>query len=140
MNSTDAVKQFILRNIDLLDYEIDTKNEIKNFNSLEIMSGDDYIRILLIFKEFYINVYERFENIIENVLVNEIKVSKVKCLIISFSLIISGILNLLYIIFYLKKYYEKMLLVSKSFIQIIPTNVIFNTPDLEAWLEKTDKN
>jgi hypothetical protein len=104
------------------------------------MSGDDYTRILLIFKEFYINVYERFENIIENVLVNEIKVSKVKCLIISFSLIISGILNLLYIIFYLKKYYEKMLLVSKSFIQIIPTNVIFNTPDLEAWVEKTDKN
>ena len=139
-NSTDAVKQFILRNIDLLDYEIDTKNEIENFNSLEIMSGDDYTRILLIFKEFYINVYERFENIIENVLVNEIKVSKVKCLIISFSLIISGILNLLYIIFYLKKYYEKMLLVSKSFIQIIPTNVIFNTPDLEAWVEKTDKN
>ncbi len=104
------------------------------------MSGDDYTRVLLIFKEFYINVYERFENIIEKVLVNEIKVSKVKCLIISFSLIISAILYLIYIIFYLKKYYEKMLLVSKSFIQIIPTNVIFNTPDLEAWLEKTDKN
>ena len=104
------------------------------------MSGDDYIRVLLVFKQLYINVYERFEKTIENILVNEIKISKIKCLIVCCSLIIWVILNLFYITFYLKKYFEKMLLVSKSFIQIIPTNIIFNTPDLEAWLEKTNEH
>jgi hypothetical protein len=43
-------------------------------------------------------------------------------------------------ILYIKKYFKRMLLVSKSFIQIIPTNLIFNTPDLEVWLEKMEKS
>ncbi len=140
LNSTEAVKQFLIRNIDLLEYEIDSKYGNENFNLLEFMSGDDYIRVLLVFKQLYINVYERFEKTIENILVNEIKISKIKCLIVCCSLIIWVFLNLFYITFYLKKYFEKLLLVSKSFIQIIPTNIIFNTPDLEAWLEKTNEH
>ena len=140
LNSTEAVKQFLIRNIDLLEYEIDSKYGNENFNLLEFMIGDDYIRVLLVFKQLYINVYERFEKTIENILVNEIKISKIKCLIVCCSLIIWVILNLFYITFYLKKYFEKLLLVSKSFIQIIPTNIIFNTPDLEAWLEKTNEH
>ena len=104
------------------------------------MNEADYSHALVIYQFYYISVFERFENTIENVLGNEIKNVKMKCIIICCILIIWVICNILYMILYIKKYFQRMLLVSKSFIQIIPTNLIFNTPDLEAWVEKMVKS
>ena len=140
-NSTEAFKQFILKKIIMLEYILFFNVEnIENYDTLEIMSKDDYSHALIIYQFYYISVFERFEDTIENILGNEINNVKKKCIIICCILTIWVICNILYMILYIKKYFKRMLLVSKSFIQIIPTNLIFNTPDLEVWLEKMEKS
>ena len=99
----------------------------------------EYLKILKAYKLYYINVFQRFEDTIQDVLVNRINNTKKYNLLLCVFLVILPFSILIYSLTALKSYFQRMLLISKSFIQIIPSYVIFNTPSLESWLEKEGK-
>ena len=105
-----------------------------------MFTNKDYVTILGNYELYYINVFQRFEEKIQDVLTNRIKNNKIFIYSLSLVLIILSLLIFIYTSTILKKYFYKMFFISKSFIQIIPTYLIFNTPALENWLEKEGKN
>jgi hypothetical protein len=104
-----------------------------------MFDNKEYLTILGNYELYYINVFQRFEDTIQDVLVNRIKNNKRFIYLLSCVLVVLSLLIFLYTLIFLQKYFYKMFIISKSFIQIIPTYLIFNTPALENWLEKEGK-
>ena len=139
-NNTESFKEFILRKISILEYEYQYNlNYNKSFSSIEMFDHIEYLKILKAYQLYYINVFQRFEDTIQDVLVNRINNIKKYNLLLCAFLVILPFSILIYSLTALKSYFQRMLLISKSFIQIIPSYVIFNTPSLESWLEKEGK-
>ena len=137
LNNTESFKEYIIRKLKILEEDYNYQyNNNDTFNSIQMFTNNEYIKILYIYELYYINVFQRFEDTIQDVLINRIKTNKYFIFILSALLIILSLLIFLYTSTVLQKYFSKMYSISKSFIQIIPTYIIFNTPALENWLEK----
>ena len=141
LNNTESFKEFIIRKLTILEKDFFYQlNYNKSFSAIHMFTNKDYVTILGNYELYYINVFQRFEEKIQDVLTNRIKNNKIFIYSLSLVLIILSLLIFIYTSTILKKYFYKMFFISKSFIQIIPTYLIFNTPALENWLEKEGKN
>ena len=94
--------------------------------------------IIIYFKEYFIPVHSRFDNILYVSFENKAKEIKFYSDCLFYFMFIWIGINIFYQIFFYIPYFEKMLIISIHFIQVIPSNIILNTPELENWLEKAE--
>ena len=140
LNNTESFKEYIIRKLTILEIDFYYQlNNNKSFDPIYMFDNKEYLTILGNYELYYINVFQRFEDTIQDVLVNRIKNNKRFIYLLSCVLVVLSLLIFMYTLIFLQKYFYKMFIISKSFIQIIPTYLIFNTPALENWLEKEGK-
>jgi len=138
-NNTDAINNLIIKKIDSLIYNFNYSSySYEDFNSYVMFTKNEYIEINSIFSDFYINVYDRFNNIIKNAFHKKSNYIKFYTDIVLIILVFWSLANIFYQYFIYLPYFKKMIKISTHFIQIIPSSFILDTPDLENWLEKTD--
>ena len=139
LNSTDATKIILLKNIEKILYQLETSViEDSNYDSYNLLNTNFYSLILLIYDFYYIPVVDKLRTIIEKSVKHYINTKKRILIIINIIFVISTFLNLCYINFIFLPILNKRIYISRSFIYIIPSSYISSTQVLENWLEKID--
>ena len=139
INNTNAIREYLEKEIESLTYVYKYNYlNFNNFNPLIMFTLKEYNNIIIYFKEYFIPVHSRFDNILGISFENKSKEIKfyIDCLFY-FMFFWIGI-NIFYQIFFYIPYFEKMLIISIHFIQVIPSHIILETPELENWLEKAE--
>ena len=99
---------------------------------------DQYNDIIHYFTTYYIPIYTRFNEIMDLAFENTSKDIK-SYMDILFEFVICWIIGtIIYQFLFYIPFFEKMLIISINFIQIIPSSIILDTPELENWLEKAE--
>ena len=138
-NNTDALRNLIINKINNLMYSYHyLQKSYDNFNSYVMFTRVEYNEINLFFSKFYIDVYDRFNNIIKDSFHKKSNDIKFYTNFLLIALVIWSVSNIFYQYFIYIPYFKKMIKISTHFIQIIPSSFILDTPDLENWLEKVD--
>ena len=138
-NNTDALRNLIINKIDNLIHIFHyLKKSYDNFNCYIMFTRVEYSEINIFFSNFYINVHDRFNNIIKESFHKKSNDIKFYTDILLIILVLWSVGNIFYQYFIYIPYFKKMIKISTHFIQIIPSSFILETPDLENWLEKAD--
>ena len=139
LNSTDATKTILLKNIEKLLYQLETSLiEDPDFDSYNLLNTNFYSLILQIYNLYYIPVVDKLRIIIKKSINNYIKSRKRILIIINIFFLVYVLMNLIYVNFIFLPILNKRIFISRSFIYIIPSSYISTTQVLENWLEKID--
>ena len=139
VNNTYSISTLIDYEINLLLYQNSISKSNESYNPKLLFSSEYYQNAKFIYKNFFLPVINTMNNAVNQSIKKTADEIYRNILICSIILIIVYISNAAYIkIFFSKNLIEK-LIVSRSFILIIPTIHIFKTQDLEDWLEQVDK-
>ena len=139
LNSTDATKIVLLKNIQKILYQLETSLlEDPNYDSYNLLNTNFYSLILQIYNLYYIPVVDKLRKIIQKSFKNYINTKKRILIIINIIYVIFTFLNLCYVNFIFLPILNKRIFISRSFIYIIPSSYISSTQVLENWLEKID--
>ena len=103
-----------------------------------MFNQNEYIEIINYFNNFYIPVYERFDSILNYSFDKKSKFIKYYTNLLLVLMIGWSFINILYQYYFYIPFLKKMIKISTNFIEIIPSNFILETPDLENWLEKVE--
>ena len=140
INNSNSLREYLIKEIETLTY---THNEYvlnnANFNSFTMFTLDKYNDIIHYFTTYYVPIHTRFNDIMD--LAFENKSNEIKSYIdFLFEFIICWIIiTIIYQFLFYIPFFEKMLIISINFIQVIPSSIILDTPELENWLEKADQ-
>ena len=99
---------------------------------------DEYTHILYSYSNYYIPVHTRYDHIFSKAFQNKAKKIKLKIDFLFYFLIFWSISNIIYQFVYYIPFFKKMTKISINFIQIIPSSIILDTPELEKWLEHAE--
>ena len=138
INNTNALQNYIIRKIDKLTIIFYFRLFNENINGYLMFAQNEYIEILDSFNNFYIPVYERFDSILNNSFDKKSKFIKYYTNLLLVLMIGWSFTNILYQYYFYIPFLKKMIKISTNFIEIIPSNFILETPDLENWLEKVE--
>ncbi len=139
LNSTDATKIVLLKNIEKILYQLETSLfENPNYDSYNLLNTDFYSLILQIYNLYYIPVVDKLRKIIQKSFKNYINTKKRILIIINIIYAVLTFFNLCYVNFIFLPNLNKRIFISRSFIYIIPSSYISSTQVLENWLEKID--
>ena len=138
-NNTNSIREYLEKEIESLTnvYKY-YYNSLDYFEPLFMFTLKEYQNIIVYFKEYFIPVHSRFDNILYVSFENKAKEIKFYSDCLFYFMFIWIGINIFYQIFFYIPYFEKMLIISIHFIQVIPSNIILNTPELENWLEKAE--
>ena len=139
VNNSNSLREFLVKEIEILTYSY-YQNVLNNaqFNSLAMFTLDQYNDIIHYFTTYYIPIYTRFNEIMDLAFENTSKDIK-SYMDILFEFVICWIIGtIIYQFLFYIPFFEKMLIISINFIQIIPSSIILDTPELENWLEKAE--
>ena len=140
INNSNSLREYLIKEIETLTY---THNEYvlnnANFNSFTMFTLDKYNDIIHYFTTYYVPIHTRFNDIMD--LAFENKSNEIKSYIdFLFEFIICWIIiTIIYQFLFYIPFFEKMLIISINFIQVIPSSIILDTPELENWLEKSEQ-
>ena len=139
LNNTYSLFFMIEYEINLLIYYNSMYENDENYSPKSLFSSEYYQSATFKYRDFLLPVMNTMNNAVKQSIKKAADNIHLNILICSIILIIVYITNATYIkIFFSKNLIEK-LIVSRSFILIIPTIHIFKTQDLEDWLEQVDK-
>ncbi len=139
INNTSSLRQYLLKKIDDLQYihQIYFLSD-SNFNPYIMFTMDEYTHILYSYSNYYIPVHTRYDYIFSKAFQNKAKIIKLKIDFLFYFLIFWSISNIIYQFVYYIPFFKKMTKISINFIQIIPSSIILDTPELEKWLEQAE--
>ena len=103
-----------------------------------MFNQNEYIEIINYFNNFYIPVYKRFDDVFYISFDKKSKSIKYYTNLLLVLMVFWSFFNILYQYYFYIPFLNKIIKMSFNFIQIIPSNFILETPDLENWLEKVD--
>ncbi len=139
-NSTKAINDYLISKIDRLNYEyIESDFYYKENNSFHLFQIDEYFQIIYAYEKVYIPFNDKFSNILELSISNEINKKKHIFFILGLILFIWGLIDILNLYLFFIPYLRKYFIISREFIRIIPINYIIDTPQLFKWMEKINE-
>ena len=139
VNNTDSLRDYLIKKIEDITYTYESKvSNDPNFNSYTMFTMKEYTHILYSYTNYYIPVHSRFDLILKRSFENKAKNIKFYIDFLFVFIFCWFIANLLYQYIIYIPLFEKMFVISRNFIKVIPCSIILNTPELEKWLEKAE--
>ena len=132
-NNTVSLVNLIKDSIFNLDKEIFLKNNM--VMQMEGFNDDNFKRIEYVFYKYINKVYPNLEYYIRLSLYNFSNTIEIRIVILMILFSVLIFIFSIYIYFFYIKTLINMLSISRCVLRVIPTNVIFDTPKLEAWIE-----
>ena len=139
INNTSSLRQYLLQKINELTYiyEFNLLNDL-NFNPYIMFTMEEYSQILYSYSNYYIPVQTKYDTIFSKAFEKKANEIKLNVDYLFYFLFVWSIYIIIYQFAYYIPFFGKMSKISINFIQIIPSSIILDTPELEKWLEQAE--
>ena len=139
-NSTKGINDYLISTIDRLNYEyIESDFYYKDNNFFLLFQLDEYFQMIYVYEKVYMPFNDKFSNVLELSISNEINKKKQIFFILGLILFIWGLIDIMNLYIFFIPYLRKYFVTSRDFIRIIPINYIIDTPQLFKWMEKINE-